>query len=124
DHRAADQDGDHDADDRHDRDQGVLHHVAANDALFTEPFGPRGPDVVLPQHLEHHGARDAHQGSAQHQPQKDSGQQELQQVAFYIPGHGDVLQWRRPAPPDGRVDHDHRGNPERRYRQEDDGYAG
>ena len=58
-HRAADQQRDADADHGDDRHGGVLQRVHEQDAALAEALGARGADIVLLQHLEHGGARDA-----------------------------------------------------------------
>ena len=68
-HRAAQELGELQAEQGHDRDRGVLERVGASTRGLGQALGPRGPHVVLAQHLEH--AR-AHQAG---QPPEDDGRQ-------------------------------------------------
>ncbi len=54
-------------------------------------------------------------------PQNQAGNEEHRQIPQWVFGEGNQLQRRRPAPPDGRVDHHHHAQPEVRRRQADDG---
>ena len=45
---------------RDNRDQRVAQRVAGDDQLLAQALGPGSADVVLAQHLQHHGARQPH----------------------------------------------------------------
>ena len=86
-----------------------------------EPLGPGGADVVLPQHLQRHGAHHPHGGSRGGRPQNQAGDEEPPEISQRVFGERDVFQRRGPAPPDGRIDQYHDGQPEVRRGQADDG---
>src|SRR5207244_9914193 len=56
DDRSAEHRGDAEGDQRDDGDQAVAQHVAQYDEALTQALGPRRPDVVERQMLEHLGA--------------------------------------------------------------------
>ena len=76
DHRAADQDRQLQADQGHHRDEGIFEGVSDNHDLLPEPLGPGRPDVVLPEHLQHRGARHPHGGGRHGCPQNQAGDEE------------------------------------------------
>src|SRR5262245_23414682 len=57
--RAAHEERDPDADDSHDRNRGILESVSSEDCPWRQSLGLRGTDIVLCEHVEHAGARNA-----------------------------------------------------------------
>ena len=106
---------------RHYRDEGIFDGVPNNHDPFPESLGPGGPDIVLHQHLQHHGARHPHGGCSHGRPQNQAGNEEHPEVPQWVFREWNQLQRRRLAPPDGRVDHHHHSQPEVRRCQADDG---
>ena len=111
-HRPAHQNRQLQADQRDHRNEGVLHGVPNHDDLFAQSLRPGGPDVVLAQHLQHHGACHAHGARRPGGAEDRAGDEEHGQVAEWIVEEADVHQRRRPAPPDGRVGNHHQRQPE------------
>ena len=106
---------------RHHRDDGVLDRVAQNHRPLQQTLGPGGPDVVLAQHLQHHGARHAHGAGRQVGAEDQAGDQEHAEVAQRVLDQRNEFHRWRPRPPDGRVDHHHGSQPEVGCRQPHDG---
>ncbi len=100
------------ADQGDDRDEGIFDGVSQHDRLFLEPLGPGSADIVLPQYLQHHGARHAHGAGRKGRSQNQAGNDQDPQVAPRVFGKRHQLHRGRPAPPDGRVDHYHNAQPE------------
>ena len=73
DHGAADQDWQLQADQGDHRDEGILDGVSDHHDLLLEPLGPGRSNIVLPEHLQHHGARHPHGGCRQGRPQNQAG---------------------------------------------------
>ena len=88
---------------------------------LPESLGPGGPDIVLPQHLQHHGAHHPHGGGRRGRSQNQAGNEEHPEIPQRVFGERNQLHRWRPAPPDCRVDHDHNSQPEVRRCQADDG---
>ena len=121
DHRASDQDRQLQANQGHHRDEGIFEGVPDNHDLLPEPLGPGGADIILPQHLQHHGAHHAHGCSRRGRPQNQAGDEEPPEIPQRVFAERDVFQRWGPTPPDGGVDHHHDGQPEVRRGQADDG---
>ncbi|MDP7522812.1 MAG: hypothetical protein QF387_08030, partial [Arenicellales bacterium] len=85
------------------RDQGILDGVSHDNHALPETLGPGRPDVVLPEHLQHHGARHPHGAGGKGRPQNQAGNDQDPQVAPRVFGKRHQLHRGRPAPPDGRV---------------------
>src|SRR5574341_412304 len=81
DHRAAEERAELDADDRHDRDRGVLERVLPHDGRVRHPLGARRPDVILVQHIEHARPREPRDPRRREEPERDSRQQEVLEAA-------------------------------------------
>ena len=79
---------------------------------LAQPLRPRGPDVVLAQHLEHHRACQAHGERRQRGAEDDAGHDHLGEVLERILAERHVLELRRPAPPHRREHHHQRAQPE------------
>ena len=62
-----------------------------------QAFGARGADVVLAQHLQHGGARDAREQADLQQGERDAGMVRGAQPADRVVGEGDVAAGRQPA---------------------------
>src|SRR6266480_2254958 len=77
DHRAAEERAELDPDDRDDRDRGVLERVLPDDRGVAHALGPRRPDVVLVQHLEHPRACEPRDARGREEPERDRRQQEV-----------------------------------------------
>ncbi len=120
DHGASDQDRQLQADQGDDRDEGILDGMPDDHDPLPEPLGPGGADIVLPQHLQHHGARHAHGGSGHGRPQNQAGDQKHLHIPQRVFAERNQPHRRRPAPPDGRVDHHHNAQPEVGRGQADD----
>ena len=121
DHGTPNQDRQLQADQGHDRDEGIFDAVPDHHDPLPEPLGPGSADVILPQHLQHHRARHPHGGRRQGRPQNQAGNEEHREIAQRVFGERNQLRRGRPAPPDGREDNDHQGQPEVRRGQADDG---
>ena len=121
DHGASHQDRQLQAYERHYRDEGILDGVSDDDDPLLESLGPGGPDVVLPEHLQHHGARHPHGGRSQVGPQNEAGHDEHGDIAQRVCAKRHDRQRWRPGPPDGRKCQDQRCQPEVGRRQADDG---
>ena len=87
-------------------------HLAHQIHPLLQTLGPRRPDVVLPQHLQHHRARHPHGGGGKVGPQNQAGDEEHPQIPQRVFAERNQPHRRRPAPPDRRVDHHHEGEPE------------
>ena len=94
--------------------------MAHHDHALAQPFGPGGADVVLPQHLEHHGSCHAHrhgrQRGAQHQRRDDH----LFHVLPGVIAELDIVDLGRPAPPNRWEHHHHRAHPKAWHGQQQD----
>ena len=123
DHRAPHQDRHLQSDEGDHRDQRVLHGVADDNQPLAQPLGPRRPDVVLPQHLQHHGARHPHGGGRRGRPQNQAGDDEYADVGQRILAEFKQSERGRPAPPDAGKDEDHEAQPEVGGGQPEDGDA-
>ena len=120
DHRAPDQDRQLQADQGDNRDEGIFDGVPDNHDPLPEPLGPGSADIVLPEHLQHHGARHPHGGSRRGRSQNQAGNEEPPEIPQRVLCERNQLQRGRPAPPDGGVDHHHHSQPEVRRGQTDD----
>ena len=103
------------------RDEGVLDGVSHDDDPLLEALGPGRPDIVLPQHLQHHGTGQPHGARRSSGAQNQAGNDEHPEIAQRVFGESNQPHRRRPAPPDCRKDNDHQGQPEVRRCQADDG---
>ena len=86
-----------------------------------QTLGPGGPDVVLAEHLQHHGARHPHGGRGQVSAQNQARHDEHADASQRIVAERHERQRRRPRPPDGGEGQDQRCQPEVGGRQADDG---
>ena len=120
DDRATGDDGDLQADQRDDRDEGVLHGVGQHHSALLKALGPGHPHIVLTQDFQHHGAGHAHGAGRQVGSQDQGGKDEYGEVGQRVDAEGDVHDLGRPTPPDSRVDDDQQRELEVRCRQADD----
>ncbi len=90
---------------------------------FPQTFGPGGPDVILPEHLQHHGTHHPHRHTADQQPQHRAGYQDHHQVPQRVLGPADHSHRGSPAKPEDRVDHHQDGDKELGGGNEKDGDA-
>ena len=82
---------------------------------------PGGADIVLPKHLQHHGAHHPHGSGRRGRSQNQAGNEEPPEIPQRVLCERNQFQRGRPAPPDCRVDHDYNAQPEVRCGQADDG---
>ena len=80
DHGAAEDLGDLDAEHGDDGDDRVLEAVLGHHHALAEPLGPGGAHVVLAQHLEEHGAGEAHDRGGGGDAEDEGGEEELGEV--------------------------------------------
>ena len=97
--------------------QRVLHHHLPP----RQSLGARGADVVLPQHLQHGGARDARQQSRQQQRQRNRRHGGRGEPAQRIIGERDIAAGRQPAQVDREEDDHQQAEIEIRQRNADHG---
>ena len=64
---------------------------------MREPLGPRGPDVVLLEHLEHAGAADARDQRRLVEAEREGGQHHVAHRAHGVREHRNVTRGRQPA---------------------------
>ena len=103
------------------RDEGIPDGMPHDNYALSEPLRPGRPDVVLPEHLQHHGARHPH-GTGRHgRRQNQGGDEEHPEIPERVFLERDQLYRRRPPPPECRVEHHHDSQPEVRRCQADDG---
>ena len=114
DDRTPDEDGQLKADDGHHRNEGILQDVPHHDDLLPEPLRPGSPDVVLPQHLQCHGARHAHRGSRKDRSQDRGREEKHPQITEQVLRERNQLHRGGPSPPESGVNHDHGRCPEGR----------
>ena len=89
--------------------------------VLAQALGPGGADVVLAQHLEHHGAGQPHRDGRQRRAEDDAGKHHLLQVGAAGPRRtATYFDLRRPTPPDRREHHHHGAEPEAGHRQQQD----
>ncbi len=105
------------------RDQRVLDGVADDDYPLAQTLGPGRPDVVLPQHLQHHRARHPHRRGREAGAEDEAGDDEHADVGQRILAEVKQSEPRRPAPPDAGKDENYEGQPEVGGGQPEDGDA-
>ncbi len=94
--------------------------MTQHDRPLAEPLGPRGPDVLLTQHVEERGAHDAHDGAGARHAEHEGGHQQDLQILERIPRDRYVGPHGRPLEVDRRQhDHEH-GETEVRHRERQD----
>src|SRR3989454_7490339 len=109
------------ADDRHDRDERVLQRVPHDHGALAHTLGARRADVILPQHLEQRRTRHPHRHRRQPRPDDEGRDEELAQAARgVLPERGEA-DGRDPLGPEREERDGHRGEPEVRERQAQDG---
>src|SRR5690606_34492869 len=91
---AADEDGELEADDGDDRDEGVAKCVPDDDDAFAEALGPGGTDVVLAEGFEHGGPGESHDGAGECAAQDHGWDGHEFEVADGVIGELDVGSWR------------------------------
>src|SRR6266436_2624003 len=84
DHRSADQRAELEAEHGDDRDEGVLEHVATDDARLREPLGPRGAHVVLRKRVEHARTQGARDHGGEGETQSERGEDERTQTGHHL----------------------------------------
>src|SRR5262245_55202047 len=94
------------------RDERVLQRVLVDDDALAQALGPRRAHVVLAQHLEERGARHAHGGGGEPEPEHGGGEEELLEIRPRIVPEARVPEGRDPAEPDRREGDDERAEPE------------
>ncbi len=118
---SADQDGELQADQGHHRNEGIFDDVSHDNHPLLEPLGPGRSHVVLPEHLQHHGAGHTHGRGGEVGAQNQTGHDEHAEIAQQVIGEGNHPNRRGPVPPDRRKDNNQQTQPEVGRRQSDDG---
>src|SRR6266536_5549048 len=97
DHCSADQRAELEAEHGDDRDEGVLEHVATDDARLRKPLGPRGTHVVLRERVEHARTQGARDHGGEGEAQSERGQDERAETGHHLLEGVDVAGEGEPA---------------------------
>ena len=62
------------------RDEGIFDGMSDHHDPLPEPLGPGRSDVILPEHLQHHGTHHAHGGCRSSRPQNHAGDEEHREI--------------------------------------------
>ena len=92
-----------------------------DDRSLSEALGPRGANVILSEHLQHHRAGHPHRARCQIGAEDQTRHDEDAKVADEVVAQAHQAQRGSPPPPDRREDEDNGGQPEVGRRQAEDG---